>query len=65
MQAHKEERFMWPAYPLVGLNACVSLFLIRGWVENGYAKVTRSSWRVSRRVAPQKSRTHVPSAYAY
>jgi hypothetical protein len=49
LQAHKEERFMWPAYPLVGLNACVALFLIRGWVENGYAKVTRSSYRVSRK----------------
>lgn len=39
-QPHKEERFMWPAYPLLGLNACVTLFLVRGWIEKAFA-----SWK--------------------
>lgn len=52
-QAHKEERFMWPAYPLVGLNAGIALFLVRGWVENGYAKIKNSSYQVrSQRPSP-------------
>ncbi|KAI8049468.1 Alg9-like mannosyltransferase family-domain-containing protein [Syncephalis plumigaleata] len=29
LQAHKEERFLYPVYPLVCFNACVSLYFIR------------------------------------
>lgn len=31
LQAHKEERFMYVAYPLLALNASISIFLIRSW----------------------------------
>lgn len=33
VQAHKEERFMYVAYPLVALNAAISIFLIRSWTS--------------------------------
>ena len=32
-QPHKEERFLYVAYPFVVLNAAISLFLARGWVS--------------------------------
>lgn len=32
-QAHKEERFMYVAYPLLALNAAISIFLIRSWAS--------------------------------
>jgi alpha-1,2-mannosyltransferase len=47
LQPHKEERFMYPAYPLLGLNAAVSLFLLRGLVEKGFEKWKQSSYQVS------------------
>ncbi|THH03959.1 hypothetical protein EW145_g5876 [Phellinidium pouzarii] len=47
-QAHKEERFFFPAYPFVAFNAAVTLFLIRGWLETAYVNITRSSYRASR-----------------
>lgn len=31
LQAHKEERFMYVAYPLLALNAGISIYLIRSW----------------------------------
>lgn len=37
-QPHKEERFMYPAYPLLVFNGATTIFLIRGWVEKIYAK---------------------------
>jgi alpha-1,2-mannosyltransferase len=46
-QAHKEERFMFPAYPLLCFNAAVSLYLIRGWLEVAYIAKTKSPYRVS------------------
>ncbi|CAO3634479.1 unnamed protein product [Mucor hiemalis] len=33
LQAHKEERFMYVAYPLVALNAAISIFLVRSWAS--------------------------------
>ena len=45
-QAHKEERFMFPAYPLICFNAAVALYLIRGWMEVAYISATKSSYRV-------------------
>jgi alpha-1,2-mannosyltransferase len=46
-QAHKEERFMFPAYPLLCFNAAVTLYLMRGWVEVAFIKVTKSPYQVS------------------
>ncbi|KAF9270644.1 asparagine-linked glycosylation 9 protein isoform a [Marasmius fiardii PR-910] len=47
-QAHKEERFMFPAYPLLAFNAAVTLYLVRGWLETAFIKVTKSPYRASR-----------------
>lgn len=33
LQAHKEERFMYVAYPLLALNAAISIFLVRSWAS--------------------------------
>ncbi|CAO3665119.1 unnamed protein product [Rhizopus microsporus] len=33
LQAHKEERFMYVAYPLMALNAAISIYLIRTWTS--------------------------------
>jgi alpha-1,2-mannosyltransferase len=46
-QAHKEERFFFPAYPLLCFNAAVTIFLARGWAEVVYVKITKSPWQVS------------------
>ncbi|KAF9454158.1 glycosyltransferase family 22 protein, partial [Macrolepiota fuliginosa MF-IS2] len=47
-QAHKEERFMFPAYPLLCFNAAVTLYLVRGWMEVAFVKVTKSPYQASR-----------------
>ena len=47
LQPHKEERFMFPAYPLLCFNAAVTLYLVRGWLEVAFIKVTNSPYRVS------------------
>lgn len=47
-QAHKEERFMFPAYPLLCFNAAVTLYLMRGWMEVAFIKVTKSPYQVSK-----------------
>ncbi|KAF9015664.1 glycosyltransferase family 22 protein [Cyathus striatus] len=47
LQPHKEERFMFPAYPLLCFNAAVALYLMRGWMEVVYIKVTKSPYRAS------------------
>ncbi|KAG0707441.1 glycosyltransferase family 22 protein [Suillus ampliporus] len=49
-QAHKEERFMFPAYPLVCFNAAVALYLIRGWMEVAYISATNSPYKASRSI---------------
>ncbi|KAG6910519.1 hypothetical protein DXG01_009938 [Tephrocybe rancida] len=46
-QAHKEERFMFPAYPLLCFNAAVALYLMRGWQEALFIKFTSSPYRAS------------------
>jgi alpha-1,2-mannosyltransferase len=46
-QPHKEERFMFPAYPLLCFNAAVTLYLMRGWLEVAFIKVTNSPYRAS------------------
>ncbi len=45
-QAHKEERFFFPAYPLLCFNAAVALYLVKGWMENFYIYVTKSPYQV-------------------
>jgi alpha-1,2-mannosyltransferase len=47
LQPHKEERFMFPAYPLLCFNAAVCVYLVRGWVEVAYIKYTKSPYQVS------------------
>lgn len=42
---------MYPAYPLLALNACVTLFLFRGWIERLYIKATGSPYKVRRPAA--------------
>ena len=46
LQSHKEERFMFPIYPLLCFNAAVTLYLVRGWMEKTYITVTKSPYRV-------------------
>ena len=46
-QKHKEERFMYPIYPLLCFNAAVTVYLVRGWFETAFIAVTNSPYRVS------------------
>ena len=46
-QRHKEERFMFPVCPLLCFNAAVVSYLMRGWLEVAFVKVTNSPYRVS------------------
>jgi len=39
---------MFPVYPLLCFNAAVTLYLIRGWLERAYIKVTASPYQASR-----------------
>ncbi|WVN87816.1 uncharacterized protein L203_103011 [Cryptococcus depauperatus CBS 7841] len=47
-QSHKEERFFFPAYPLLCFNAAVTIYLIRGWLEQGYVYLTKSPYNAGR-----------------
>jgi alpha-1,2-mannosyltransferase len=47
LQPHKEERFMFPAYPLLCFNAAVCVYLMRGWLEVGFVRLTKSPYRAS------------------
>jgi alpha-1,2-mannosyltransferase len=47
VQPHKEERFMFPAYGLLCFNAGVTVFLVKGWAETAFVRITSSSYRVS------------------
>ncbi|KAG9314095.1 glycosyltransferase family 22 protein [Chiua virens] len=49
-QAHKEERFMFPAYPLICFNAAITVYLLRGWLEVAYIFVTKSPYKASKSV---------------
>ncbi|TFY64294.1 hypothetical protein EVJ58_g2719 [Rhodofomes roseus] len=49
-QSHKEERFMFPIYPLICFNAAVTVYLMRGWLETAYIQYTRSPYRASRAI---------------
>lgn len=45
-QEHKEERFLYPSYGLIIMNAAVTLYLMRGWGEQLFLKITKSPYRV-------------------
>lgn len=45
-QKHKEERFMYPIYPLICFNAAVTVYLVRGWLEAVFVAVTKSPYKV-------------------
>lgn len=47
LQSHKEERFMFPVYTILAFNAAVTMYLIRGWLEAVFVKITSSPYRVS------------------
>ena len=47
LQKHKEERFLFPAYGNIILNAAVTIYLARGLFEQAFIKVTKSPYRVS------------------
>lgn len=46
-QSHKEERFMFPAYPLLCFNAAVTLYLVRGLMEALFIHLTKSPYQVN------------------
>jgi alpha-1,2-mannosyltransferase len=48
LQPHKEERFGFPAYPLLAFAAATTLYLGRGSLESAYVAYTRSPYRASR-----------------
>ena len=48
-QPHKEERFMYPIYPLICFNAAVTIYLVRGWLETAFIAVTKSPYKVCSR----------------
>ncbi|KAI0639843.1 glycosyltransferase family 22 protein [Trametes polyzona] len=47
-QKHKEERFLYPIYPLICFNAAVTVYLARGWLEMAFIAVTNSPYKASR-----------------
>lgn len=49
LQSHKEERFLFPAYAHILLNATTTLYLTRCWLEQAYLKWTKAPYRVSAR----------------
>lgn len=46
-QAHKEERFLYPAYGYILLNAATTLYFTRCWLEQAYLKATKSPYKAS------------------
>ncbi|GAA6031709.1 hypothetical protein JCM8097_001946 [Rhodosporidiobolus ruineniae] len=48
LQKHKEERFLFPAYGHIVLNAAVSVYVLRAWLEQAFLKVTASPYRATR-----------------
>ncbi|THH33402.1 hypothetical protein EUX98_g781 [Antrodiella citrinella] len=63
VQPHKEERFMYPIYPLLCFNAAVALYLTRGWLEVAYVKVTQSPYRASKATLFSRFTLSVVSAF--
>ena len=51
LQPHKEERFMFPIYTMLAFNAAVAIYLMRGWLESAFIKLTNSPYKVSLRLS--------------
>ncbi|KAM0753298.1 glycosyltransferase family 22 protein [Meredithblackwellia eburnea MCA 4105] len=47
VQPHKEERFLFPAYGHILLNAAVTLYLCRGWFEQAHLKFYKSPYAIT------------------
>lgn len=47
-QGHKEERFIFPAYPLLCFNSAVTIYLVKGWLETVYIHITKSPYEAGR-----------------
>ena len=45
-QPHKEERFMYPIYPMIAFNGAVTIYLVRGWFEAAFIAITSSPYQV-------------------
>jgi len=41
---------MFPVYPLVCFNAAVAIYLLRGWLEVAYVRVTKSPYKASKSI---------------
>ncbi|GAA6002119.1 hypothetical protein JCM10207_003086 [Rhodosporidiobolus poonsookiae] len=48
LQKHKEERFLFPAYGPIILNAAVAIYLLRASLEQAFVKITQSPYRATR-----------------
>ena len=46
LQNHKEERFMYPIYPMIAFNGAVTIYLVRGWFEAAFIAITNSPYQV-------------------
>lgn len=63
IQPHKEERFMFPAYSLLCFNAAVTVYLIRGWMETTFIKLTKSPYQVCQLGLAASLRDRLTHAY--
>jgi alpha-1,2-mannosyltransferase len=61
-QSHKEERFVYPAYPLLYFNAAISLLCLRIWIK-GSCKNSAASFRT--RSAKAFTRTFIFAMAAF
>lgn len=51
LQAHKEERFMYPAYPFLALNAAIAFHILLSWVGSTNPKAVMSKIPASLKLA--------------
>jgi alpha-1,2-mannosyltransferase len=63
LQAHKEERFVFPAYPMLCFNAAVTLYLVRGWMEAAFISITKSPYRVRQCCYLHREKAHIKSGF--
>lgn len=61
LQPHKEERFLFPAYGLVLLNASTTIYLLRGWFEQAFISYTKSPYKVRFFLSLAKGRSLISS----
>jgi alpha-1,2-mannosyltransferase len=61
-QSHKEERFFFPAYPLLCFNAAVGIYLVKGWLETFYIYLTNSPYEVSFPLGLRSAYAHTTQA---